>query len=167
VHAFIDESKRGDYILCAVTIAPGDVADLRKRMESLRPRGATRIHMKSCGREAGKIVTEVAKLDVSSRLYVLKPAKLTERQARDVTLEVAVRDLAEQPVSRLIIESCDQDQEDRRVIHQTLGPQHLLEYQHERPTNPLLWLPDVHAWAWGRGGAMRSKIEHKIEVVRL
>ncbi|NKS56623.1 hypothetical protein GS504_03580 [Rhodococcus hoagii] len=63
MHAFIDESKRNGYILCAVTVAAGDVAVLRRQMESLRPRGSSRIHMKSVDKAAPKIVSEVAKLN--------------------------------------------------------------------------------------------------------
>ncbi|AXY49383.1 hypothetical protein YT1_p20010 (plasmid) [Rhodococcus ruber] len=40
-------------------------------------------------------------------------------------------------------------------------------YDHASPSDPLLWLPDIHAWAWGRGGQMRAKIAHRIEVSRL
>jgi hypothetical protein len=167
VHAFIDESKRGEYILCAVTVLPAGVDEMRKRMRDLCPKGSSRIHMKSAGKAASKIVTEVAKLDAESRLYVVKSPKLTEREARDLTLEAAAHDLVELSASRVVIESCDQDREDNRVIRKVVGPHAPFEYLHDRPSNPLLWLPDVHAWAWGRGGSMRRKIEHRIEVVTL
>jgi hypothetical protein len=78
VHAFIDESMRDGYMLCAVTVAAGDVAALRKRVDALRPRGSARIHMNSVGKkEAPKLITEVAKLDASRRLYVVRSANTT------------------------------------------------------------------------------------------
>jgi hypothetical protein len=39
VHAFIDESKRGEYALCAVTVAAGDLTAQRRQMNALRPPG--------------------------------------------------------------------------------------------------------------------------------
>ncbi|NKY54553.1 hypothetical protein HGA08_30710 [Nocardia vermiculata] len=67
VHAFIDESKRDGYLLCAVTVAVGDVTPLRKQMDALRPRGSSRIHMKSVSKkDAPKLVTEVAKFNATS-----------------------------------------------------------------------------------------------------
>lgn len=88
--------------------------------------------------------------------------KVNERQARDVTLAAAVRDLAQMPATNPIIESCDQDHEDNRIIRDELGAGAPSRYSHDRPGNPLLRLPDVHAWAWGRGGSMGAKIAHRI-----
>lgn len=168
MHAFIDESKRGGYMLCAVTVAAGDVGELRKQVEALRPRGSSRIHMKSVSKkDAPKLVTEVAKLETASRLYIVKSGKMTERQARDLSLGTAVRDLSLLSVSRVLIESCNQDREDNRAIKQALDGDAPFNYTHSAPSDPLLWLPDIHAWAWGRGGQMRAKIAHRIEVVHL
>ncbi|MFI2562131.1 MULTISPECIES: hypothetical protein [Nocardiaceae] len=168
MHAFIDESKRDGYMLCAVTVATGDVAALRKQVDALRPRGSTRIHMKSVSKkEAPKLVTEVAKLDASSRLYLVKSGKMSERSARDLTLGAAVRDLTTLSVSRVLIESCNQDREDNRTIRDAIGVDAPFVYDHASPSDPLLWLPDIHAWAWGRGGQMRAKIAHRIEVFML
>lgn len=167
MHVFIDESKRGSYLLCAVTVASGDVRILRNQLESLRPRGHRRIHMKNAGKHAGRIVDGVARLDAHSTLFVVKDPRLSEREARDCSLKAATRVLMSKPVTRVVIESCDQDREDNRVLRDAVGPNPPFSYQHEGPSNPLLWLPDVHAWAWGRGGTMRQKIEHRIDVTHL
>ncbi|MEU2004530.1 hypothetical protein ACH47B_26365 [Rhodococcus sp. NPDC019627] len=168
MHAFIDESKRGEYALCAVTVATGDLTALRKQMNALRPPGHSRIHMTGVGKKlTPKIVAEVARLEANSRIYLMSSRKVNERQARDVTLAAAVRDLAQMPVTNLVIESCDQDHEDNRVIRDELGAAAPFRYTHDRPSNSLLWIPDVHAWAWGRGGSMRAKIAHRITVVRV
>ncbi|MFD7011201.1 hypothetical protein [Rhodococcus jostii] len=68
-------------------------------------------------------------------------------------------------VTNVVIESCDQDREDNRIIRDELGGDPPFVYTHDRPTNPLLWIPDVHAWAWGGSGSMRAKIAHRITVV--
>ena len=168
MHAFIDESKRGEYALCAVTVAPGDLTSLRKQMNALRPPGHSRIHVTGVGKKlAPKIVAEVARLEATSRIYLMTSKKVNERQARDVTPAAAVRDLAQMAVTNVVIESCDQDREDNRIIRDELGGNPPFVYTHDRPTNPLLWIPDVHAWAWGRSGSMRAKIAHRVTVVRL
>src|SRR5690606_40565876 len=75
----------------ALPISSG-VDEMRKRMRELCPKGSSRIHMKSVDRKtAPKIVTEVAKLNAESRLYVVKSRKLSEREARDLTLTAADR----------------------------------------------------------------------------
>ena len=83
MHAFIDESKRGEYALCAVTVAAGDLTALRRQMNALRPPGHTRIHMTSVGKKlAPKNVSVVARLEATSRIYLMSSQKVNERQAR-------------------------------------------------------------------------------------
>ncbi|HEX9856702.1 MAG TPA: hypothetical protein VGC47_15430 [Acidimicrobiia bacterium] len=55
-----------------------------------------------------------------------------------------------------------QDERDRAAIYRALGsdPNPPLTYSHHTPTNePLLWVPDAVAWAWGRGGSWRRWIQ--------
>ncbi|EID74219.1 hypothetical protein W59_31079 [Rhodococcus opacus RKJ300 = JCM 13270] len=52
---------------------------------------------------APKIVAEVARLEATSRIYVMSSRKVNERQARDVTLAAALRDLAQMPVTKLAL----------------------------------------------------------------
>lgn len=167
MQAYIDESKRNGYILCAVTVANGDVDTLRRQLRDLCPKGDARIHMKSAGKKAPRIVDGVAALSANSTLFIVKSPKLSDRRARDRALAAAALHLEASSVARVVIESCNQDAEDKRIIRHTVGTNPSFTYHHETPANPLLWLPDVHAWAWGRGGAMRQKIQHRIEVVHL
>ena len=48
-------------------------------------------------------------------------------------LAAAVRDLAQVPVTNLVIESCDQDHEDNRVMRDELGAAAPFRYTHDRP----------------------------------
>ncbi|AZI65438.1 hypothetical protein EHW12_30280 (plasmid) [Rhodococcus sp. NJ-530] len=165
LHAFIDESKRGRYALCVATVAIGDLSSLRVGLNALRPQGHSRIHMSAVGNKYGpRIVSGVAKLEAVSRIYVMDSRKATDRQARDATLAAAVIDLAQMPVANVVIETCEQDRDDRRLIRSTL-PDPPFEYRFDSPSNPLLWLPDVHAWAWGRGGSVKKAIASRITVI--
>ena len=52
-------------------------------MNALRPPGHTRIHMTSVGKKlAPKILFDVARLEATSRIYVMSSKKASERQAR-------------------------------------------------------------------------------------
>lgn len=169
VHAFVDEATRQDYLLCVSMVPVASLATLRRDVHGLRPRGSSRIHMTSIHTaERSRVVSGIAALDVSSRLYVVGKSKVTGRQARDIALEKMIHDLASLGVRRLMIESCSQDSEDRRIIGKLRPPGVEFHFDVVAPsTDSLLWIPDVHAWAWGRGGSMRAKVSHQIEVIRL
>ncbi|MGW5435960.1 hypothetical protein [Nocardia asteroides] len=133
---------------------------------ALRPKGSSRIHMKQVDkRSALPIITGIACLDANSTLFVVHK-RCSTREARDLALEVAFDHLGKRGAARAVIESCDQDHEDRRVIRNALGSQADLHYDHEPAgcSNALLWIPDIHAWAWGRGGKARQAISHRVSV---
>ena len=70
--------------------------------------------------------------------------KVNERQARDVTLAAAVRDLAQMSVTNVVIESCDQDREDNRIIRDELGGNPPFMYTHDRTGgDPLFVVRDI------------------------
>ena len=171
LHAFIDESERSGsgYMICASTVVNGDMDAIKKALRQLRPPKSSRIHMKSAGRHhAMKIVKGVAELEAHSNLYVVKKS-CTTREARDLSLAAAFEDLRTLGVREACIESCDQDAEDRKVIRDVLGADPGLQYKHlpAKDGDPLLWLPDVHAWAFGRGGTAMKTIKHRITVVQM
>ncbi|QSE87955.1 hypothetical protein JWS13_04380 (plasmid) [Rhodococcus pseudokoreensis] len=168
MHAFIDESGRpgkNKFMICAATVTSADVSGIRASMLALRAKGTSRIHMKSAGKDAQRIINGVAALEAHSYLYVVRKACPT-RVARDLALAQVFGRLDELGVARAVIESCDQDTEDRKVIRGVLGHDPVLEYLHEPAgaDNPLLWIPDVHAWAWGRGGTAKAAIAHRVTV---
>lgn len=169
LHAYLDESGRhgqNKFMICAATVTSAHATKMKIEMQKLRPPGSSRIHMKSMEKKRQlPIIRGVAALDAHSHLFVVTKSCST-RVARDLALGEAFIAIREMGVSRAVIESCDQDKEDRRVIHGVLGADPSLDYHHEPAgaTNPLLWIPDVHAWAWGRGGTARKAVEHRITV---
>ncbi|HWB34749.1 MAG TPA: hypothetical protein VHA75_01865, partial [Rugosimonospora sp.] len=79
-------------------------------------------------------------------------------------------DLAKAGVTRLVIESREgRDHIDRRTIYtalQSLGVPPSLRYEHLRGhEEPLLWIPDAIAWAYGAGGDWRRRISSLLEGV--
>lgn len=172
LHAYIDESGRpgkNKFMICAVTITPAHTARMKSDVLALRPKGSSRIHMKSVEKKSQlPIIRGVAELEAHSYMYVVTKSCPT-RVARDQALSQAFTKLREIGVSRAVIESCAQDREDRKAIRGVLGSDSPMEYHHEPAgsTNPLLWLPDIHAWAWGRNGAARQAIGRRIITVEV
>lgn len=64
-------------------------------------------------------------------------------------------------VSRMVVESCDQDRQDNQVIREMVvkaQAEERFSYLHSAPAGePLLWLPDIVAWAVGRGGDWKRR----------
>lgn len=163
LHAFLDEStRRHTYIICVATLLPGDLVVARQVLRSLRVRGQRRIHFstESDQRRRG-LLREMSRLAASAVIYVAKDRN--EVAARTAILTACVVQLREAGVSRLVLEARDgQDHRDRVDIYRTLGPSASppFSYMHQTASNePLLWVPDAVAWAWGRGGVWRQRVE--------
>jgi hypothetical protein len=103
-----------------------------------------------------RILSEVQSLDVEALLFEAKVGGRSQRSARDDCLRVIVPDLIRRNVGRLTVESCDQDRADVRVISDAVAKEDAhrrFHYLHAAPASePLLWLPDILAWAYGAGG---------------
>lgn len=162
-HAFVDESSRGGYLLCAVVLLPADLTSARRTLRGLCKPGQRRIHMKheSDGRRR-EILSVVAKLEVETRIYRAKLDGRSERRTRDECFRAMVPELIEDlGVSRMVIESCDQDRQDNQVIREMVvkgQAEERFSYLHSAPAcEPLLWLPDIVAWAVGRGGDWKRR----------
>ncbi|MFJ4972449.1 hypothetical protein [Streptomyces sp. NPDC088755] len=170
MHAFADESARRDYLVCTVLLALKDVADTRQALRALCMRGQRRIHMKSEGdRRRREILSNVAALDLQAHIYSAGLRTRPNRTARDDCVRAAVPDLLALGAVRLVLESCDQDHQDRQVIReaaQKVPAAGDFAYGHDRPgVEPLLWLPDIVAWAYGRDGDWRRRAAGVIATV--
>lgn len=66
-------------------------------------------------------------------------------------------------VTRFVLEAREgQDERDRATIYRAAGPRPnpQFEYTHRKPAGePMLWGPDAVAWAWGRGGRWRRRVD--------
>ena len=115
-----------------------------------------RIHMakESDGRRKSLLLS-IAQMDSAAHLVAVRVSGKSIRSARDAAFGELTGQLVALSADRVIIESCDQDRRDRQVIGDTLarlGALGALEVQHLRPHDePLLWIPDAIAWAYGKG----------------
>jgi hypothetical protein len=163
-HAFVDESIRNGYLLSAAVVPTGDLSVARGKLRELCKPGQRRIHMKDENDSRRReILSTLVGLGLQVYLYRAPVAGRPIRAGRDECLRALIPALLELHVARLVIESCDQDHHDVQTIHNTLTKLAAwgeLDYLHSAPSaEPLLWAADVVAWAYGKGGDWRRRIE--------
>lgn len=166
--AYLDESHRSRYLVCATLVDSADLATARALALSLRMPGQHRWHFKSeSDRRRKAILSELASCGLLCGLVYTSRDR--ETRARADCLTALVPDLIEHGVTRLTLESRQgRDDEDRAVLYEALrkaGAE--LPYEHLRPVaEPALWWPDAVAWAYGAGGDWRRRIAPVVEKIR-
>ena len=85
---------------------------------------------------------------------------VTEFTAREQCLTRLVELAQQGKVSRLVIESRQDDRDDVRTVLRARAPRPPMVFEH-RPgrDEPMLWVADGVTWAVGAGGAWRSLVE--------
>ena len=162
-HAFADEScRRGLYLICAASVLASDLEHTRRSLRKLRLSGQRRVHFATESDSRRKsILATLAHLNVSNFVYMATGREQTA--ARRAILQKLVPDLRSKGVALLVLDSRrEQDHKDRATIHSLIGsnPAPTFEYYHHRSAHePILWIPDAVAWAWGRGGNWRKQVE--------
>lgn len=172
--AFIDESFRaGEYIVCAVVVDSSEVAKVRQAMRRTLKGSQGRVHMaKENANNKRGLLDTVAALEVDAHVVTVRVRDRSQRRARDVCLRAIAKALHARVVRRLVIESCDQDRDDLQVLGDVfaeLGAVHDVDIAHLRPhEDPILWVADVIAWAYGRAGEWGRRVAAIIgEEIRL
>ncbi len=163
MHAFADESVRRDsYLICATAIAVPNLVSTRTALRCMRASGQRRIHFVSeSDRRRRTILARMSDLETTTVIYVAHSRN--QVKSRTAIVQIMVPDLRGRGVSRLVLDSRDgQDNHDRSAIYHSLrigrGPH--FSYAHQRSAEePLLWIPDAIAWAWGRGGEWRKRVQ--------
>lgn len=164
-HVFVDESKSHGLLVAAAVLSPQDLARSRAQLRALVHPGSHRIHMtKESGRHRQKIAAAVAAMPVLVDVYDASSYHpRQELEARKHCLEALVANLAGTGCARLVVEQDDSLVEhDRRTLY-TAVHRHRLEtdmrYDHLRAKDePLLWIADVVAWCWPKGGTWKQTI---------
>jgi hypothetical protein len=163
VHAYVDESKAGDYLLAATLVDAARTHRVRQGLRRLVLPRQPRIHMKQeSDRRRRIILSALADLGVSTMVYrAAGPRRRTQIVRRRACLERLVADV-HGVCDRLVLESDEtQDARDRRdllEITRLVGCRESLVYEHRGAAQePLLALPDVVAWCWARGGEWRRR----------
>jgi hypothetical protein len=168
-HVFVDESVRQSYLLCAVWIDRSTLPEVRRAVRALRLRGQRRIHFskEQPGRRR-ELLTAFVKLGATIRVYSTRgPALLARRRC----MRALLTDIGTTPIARLTIESGDHENDvDRQVIFEMTNVVPGLKdvsYHHLRAfEEPMLWLADAFAWAYGAGPPWRRMIDAVLDYDR-
>jgi hypothetical protein len=81
-------------------------------------------------------------------------------------LAAIVQSLQEQDLPRLTIEIRQDDRDDRRTIAKSRWSEPPLVFDHRRGARePLLWIADAVAWAYGAGGRWLPLVEPLVDDV--
>lgn len=168
-HAFVDESSRRSYVLVATRLDAHNLAPARGLVRELSE--GTRVHMaKEHPRRRRVILSRLSGSGlVTADVFAIDGRGQSNRKSRDECFKELVPVLIDKGVTRLTIETCDQDRDDKSVIGQALvkaNAVHQLHFKFVRPTmEPLLATADVIAWAYGAGRDWRRRAEPMIESV--
>lgn len=153
--AFVDESIRGQrYLLACVLVETKDLSEVRAAVRSLAAERA-RLHFnKELDATRRSALALFATLPVRAEIVeCVRAHGMTEFLARDACLTTLVRRLQARGVSRMTIESRQDDRDDQRVISKVRRVDSPLAFDHRMGSEePLLWIADAIAWAYGAGG---------------
>ena len=161
--AYVDESMRltpdnqGTYLLAAVVIDVGRVEEVRAVLRSLLYRRQERLHWRD--EEAPrrtKIAEAIGAMDLAATVVIGTPlAKSKQERARRKCLEALLPALKEMGVTRVVMEERTPSlvKTDRQMVAAIRGKRLIgaqLRGDTARPkAEPLLWLPDAVAGAFG------------------
>lgn len=167
--AFVDESTAKRYRLCLVAIPSGELKGTRTQLLKLRLKGQTRIHMHTESHRRRKEIISAINSLPSWKCVML------ETTVRNSNFVQARKDLflvaAGLPIFRLIkhltIEDSTEKVRDRQLLTWIKNNMNQdFEFAFEKPANSeCLWIADVLAWAYSRGGETRKSVAKRIEVV--
>lgn len=148
------------YLVCLSSCEDVDLAGTRRAVRDLRLAGQRRIHFSSeSNRRRRWILRETSRLEVSSTVF--HTTEHDERTARRKVLQTAARHAIATGVQDLTIESRrGQDDLDRATLFDVVGRGAKMRYRRVVPHDePLLWIPDALAWAYGRSGECRRLLD--------
>ena len=147
MHAFVDESIRRRYLLCAVTVRPKDLIDSRRELRMMLLPGQRRLHFSQEATPRRKaLLSRMSRMNVQAAIYECTGGEASARRAG----MWLVQDLVAIGARRLVVGSREgRDRMDRRMIRAALldaGAIDALDYEHMGPSEePLLWVADAVA----------------------
>ncbi|HET9656131.1 MAG TPA: hypothetical protein VFP72_12300 [Kineosporiaceae bacterium] len=161
VHAFVDESTSGRYLL-VTTLMPQHQLDAgRQALRALQLPGQRRIHFQSERDSRRRQILGVL-CGLPLQVWVRECGESDNLTARLTILSHLVPDLIDAGCTNLVLESDDSIVvHDERAIRAArvkagIDPDDLT-FHHLRPyEEPLLWASDAVAWAWRKGGSWRA-----------
>ena len=168
----IDESKRKDYILCAVEIDMDIAPAARIAVNRLRLKGQRSIHFLTESDSRKKLILSTfAEIDFKATCFIARGRP--DNVARGLCIGALVASLCSDE-NYVVIFDLDFSRlsADRQTLSLELRKRGMIqkvEYRHEEPHHEhLIWLPDAIAWSYARGwpwGAQLKRFNLKIQIL--
>lgn len=160
--AFADESIRGRrYLMGCVLVEVRHLSTVRSETAALAAKGKRRHFSHDTPEQRRDALRLFSEFPI--RAFVTVCARthgVTEFVARDACLSEIVTRLQIHEVSRLSIESRQDDRDDRRTIQRVRSAEPVLVFDHVEPLGePILWIADAVTWAVGAGAPWIKLIE--------
>jgi hypothetical protein len=165
--AFVDESVRGRrYLMACVMAEARHLPELRLAMRALAVHERVHFNNESARRKR-LVLSAIAEMPIGVFIAVAQRGHgATEFTARNACLTAVVERVQRHDVPRLVIESRDDDREDERHLVRVRQPEPWLVFEHRRASaEPMLWVADAIAWAYGAGSNWRPLIESLVNDV--
>lgn len=158
--AAIDESlRRSSYLLCATVVSTAARHRIRQQLRGLLLPNQRRLHAKheSSSRKRA-LLKSLADIEETSCHVVIGHRR--RDGARELCLGKLASQLVDVGVCEMLLERVDHGTTkiDERIMAQFMSRQpRELEWRHEDPAHePLLWISDLVASAYGAGGELRA-----------
>lgn len=156
-NAYLDESQRSHlYAVAAVAVEHRAVADVRRAVGTLAPRGISRRHfvreMDSTRRRMLEVFANLDGIEVTA-MTTTTSGTVIEQRSR--CLAALASDLVAGGVDRLVLDHVEDSQRrrDRRDLARAIrGTDASYGPEPDHSSEALLWIPDAVAWCVGRKG---------------
>ena len=139
------------------------------KAKNLRVNGQSSVHMQTETRSRQtKIATDISAFNVSATLFNVRRTGITDLSARAAAMETLVTNSWILDVQLITFDTSNSIQQDRRSIAEAAKRSGVTvpHYRHMNARHePLLWIPDIIAWCYGRGGTWREAVEPLVEEV--
>lgn len=171
---FIDESQRGNsYFLCATVIADSNISFARQTLNSLVGRGHKRFHMSHETQNLRNLALDtLGSIDCKNFMY--RTSRLPGDSSfgpRERCLKAALSHPINVKASHIWLERSSTPYLDKRCIERfiQLSSKPFPYVAHQTPeSDPLLWIPDILSWSYGRKGIWRAKASAMLsEIIRI
>ncbi len=163
LHAFVDESQGPPYRMVIAMVESEDASAVRSEVRRWRYRGSKRFHAAQ-ERHSRRSLALDSLMGLPVRLVIVEAARgqpVADQRQDAVTQSVMVA--IQSHVSALVFEDAASERtRDLATIARLIAGHDSSEtrYGHTSASQePLLWIPDLVAWAYQRGGSWRSRVK--------
>ncbi len=168
-NTYIDESARSDFLLVGVNVPQENLFEVRQTMRSLRTKDSHHIHMYREPRGRQEFITQVvSELDLNAWIIRVAGTTAKEPLARDLALQNLSKISSIKDSRLLTLDYINRNRLDNSILR-NIAQNAEYQFPHYRHMNsrhePLLWLPDIVAWCYGRGGPWRDAVEPLVDEV--